>query len=342
MMGMSLLRTLLTDVIKVTPTWYAIIADEATDVANREQFNLSLRWVNEEYETSQDPVGLVTLPNITADAITQVLKDLLIHCDLPISFCRGQAYDRAANMQGIHKGVATPIRRDNPAALPVQCFAHSLNLCLRDAGRKILLLRDALDTVREIGKLIKYSPKRSHLFNQKLVEADSDSVVTVKSLSVTRWTARNSTIEAVLKDYSILMETMAEINSTTHNEHGLKASGILSALEKFDTLFGLKLGYILFATAEEVSKSLQVKNITIQEALSSVNLASVFYRRQRTDEAFNTFYDSEVETAEELVVGEPRLPRSRRPPARMDYSRHPHCFSSPCDYYRQLYFQACD
>ena len=179
----------------------------------------------------------------------QVLKDLLIRCDLSVSLCRGQAYDGASTMQGIQKGVATQIRSENPAALPVHCFAHSLNLCLQDAGRQIPLLRYALDTVREIGKLIKNSPKRSHLFNQKLIEAESESAVTVKSLSITRWTARTSAIEAVIKDYSILMEMMAEFNSTTHDEYGLKAGGIVSALEKFSTLFGLKLGHILFGTA---------------------------------------------------------------------------------------------
>ena len=118
----------------------------------------------------------------------------------------------------------------------------------------LALLRNALDTVREIGKLIKFSPKRSHLFNQKLVEADSDSVVTIKLLCVTRWTARTSAIEAVLKDYPILIETMFKVKSTTHDEYGLKAAGILASLEKFCTLFGLKLGYILFGTAEEVSE----------------------------------------------------------------------------------------
>ena len=49
-----MLRTLLSNIKKVTPSWYGIIADEATDVANREQFKLSLRWVNDEYEVSED------------------------------------------------------------------------------------------------------------------------------------------------------------------------------------------------------------------------------------------------------------------------------------------------
>lgn len=261
-----MLRTLLSNTKKTTPSWYAIIADEATDVANREQLNLTLRWVDDEYAVNEDPVGLFVLPNTTADTITSVIKDLLIRCDMPLSLCRGQAYDGAANMQGKRKGVATQIRAENVAALPVHCFGHSLNLC-----RKIVALRDALDTVREIGKLTKFSPKKSHLFNQNLIKADSESVVTVKSLCITRWTARTSAIEAVLKDYAILLERMSEINSTTHDEYGLKAAGILASLEKFSILFGLKLGYIPFTTAEQVSKSLQGKDVTLQEAKFIIN-----------------------------------------------------------------------
>ena len=146
----------------------------------------------------------------------------------------------------------------------------------------------------------------------------------------------------MIKDYSILMETMAEINSTTHDEYGLKAGGIVSALEKFSTLFGLKLGHILFGTAEEVSKSSQAKDTTLQQALSSINWVSAFYKRQRSDEEFNRFYDNVVETAQQLAIGEPQLPRYRRSPARIDSGSHPHRFSSPRDYHHHLRFKACD
>ena len=240
------------------------------------------------------------------------------------------------------KGVATQIRDSNPAALPVHCFGHCLNLCLQDVGRQVPALRDALDIVREIGKLIKYSPKRSHLFSQKLAEADTDSVVTVKSLCTTRWTARTSAIDAVLKDYSILMETMSEVNATTRDEYGLKAGGILAAMEKFLTLFGLRLGFLLFATAEEVSKGLQAKDTTLQQALASITLASAFYRRQRTEQAFNRFFEDTVTKAQELQIGMPELPRYRRPPARINDGSQPHQFSTPQEYCRQIYYQGCD
>ena len=73
---------------------------------------------------------------------------MLIRCDLPLSRYRGQAYDGAANISGIRTGVSTRIQKETPAALPVHCFAYSLNLCLQDAGRQIVIIRDALGTVK--------------------------------------------------------------------------------------------------------------------------------------------------------------------------------------------------
>ena len=42
---------------------YAIIADEAADVVNRDQLNLFIRWVSDDYVVSEDPVGLYCLPS---------------------------------------------------------------------------------------------------------------------------------------------------------------------------------------------------------------------------------------------------------------------------------------
>ncbi len=98
------------------------------------------------------------------------MKDIFIRCDLPLALCLGQAYDGASAMQGKRKGVATLIRNECcSAALPVHCLAHSLNLCLQIAAGQVPFIRDAIDLVSEIVKLIKYSPKRKQLFSEKLL-----------------------------------------------------------------------------------------------------------------------------------------------------------------------------
>jgi len=80
----------------------------------------------------------------------------------------------------------------------------------------------------------------------------------------------------------------------------MKAGGILETLLKFQTLFGLQLSYLLFGASESLSRSLQVKDLSLQEALSAVNLAKSFYERQRNDQAFKRCYDKAVHKAQEL------------------------------------------
>ena len=94
-----------------------------------------------------------------------MIKDLLTRCNLTFSLCRGQAYDGAANMQGKISGVAARFLSENPAAILVHCFSHSLNLCLQGIGKHVACIRDAIEIVKEVGKLILYSPKRLLLFN---------------------------------------------------------------------------------------------------------------------------------------------------------------------------------
>ena len=69
MIWKSLLCVILENVHKCTSPWYSLIGDKATDVAHREQFNLSIRWVDNNYEIHEDPLGLFCLPNTTADTL---------------------------------------------------------------------------------------------------------------------------------------------------------------------------------------------------------------------------------------------------------------------------------
>ena len=71
---------------------YALMGDEATDVAKREQLNVSVRWVDDAYNIREHPVGLYHLPTTTADIIIIVctgVKDTLVCCMIPLSLCRG-------------------------------------------------------------------------------------------------------------------------------------------------------------------------------------------------------------------------------------------------------------
>ena len=67
-------------------------------------------------------------------------------------------------VMGYINGVATQIQPLEERAILVHCFAHCLNLVLQDSAKKCDSIRNALDIVIEICKLIKQSPKLTVVF----------------------------------------------------------------------------------------------------------------------------------------------------------------------------------
>ena len=79
---------------------YSIMADECTDIANKEQFTIVPRWVDKDLQVHEDFTGLYEVENITADSLVHTIKDVLLRMKLKLSECRGQCYDGALNMSG--------------------------------------------------------------------------------------------------------------------------------------------------------------------------------------------------------------------------------------------------
>ena len=334
----SVLTNIIADIRKVH--WFSIIADEATDVSNKEQLTVCIRWVDDDFCIYEDPIELIQLPKTDAETITRELKSCLGKHVLPIAQCRGQAYDGASNMSGHLNGVAARIEKDVPAALYLHCFAHCTNLCLQTVGRKCVVVRDALDLVMEISQLIRFSPKRSTLFSDVQKELGACSV-SLKPLCPTRWTVRTAAISAVLSNYSNLLAALEQINAETHDDYGRKAGGYLAQMDKFSTFFGLKLAHLIFSGTEQLSLTLQGKDTTIQEAVNATELAVKYLTRLRSDSTFVDFYSKTVEEAKELT-SDPVLPRYRRPPHRIDDGEAPVLFSDPKSYFKQQYFEILD
>ena len=59
LMGQTVLRNIIAQI--KTSMWFALIADEASNISHNEHMCISIRWVNNQYEISEDPLGLVQL-----------------------------------------------------------------------------------------------------------------------------------------------------------------------------------------------------------------------------------------------------------------------------------------
>ena len=108
--------------------FFSIIADEGTDMSNKEQLPFCLRSVDENLNAFEDFIGFYQLENIKSDTIGHVIRDILIRMNLSLSNCRGQTYDGASNMMGKKSGVSTQILAEQPKAVAIHCQGNSLSL----------------------------------------------------------------------------------------------------------------------------------------------------------------------------------------------------------------------
>ena len=77
--GQSILRKLLLKIKDgLGPAWFSVIADEATDVASNEQMSVAICWVSDSYDIQEDPVGFFKVPNMAAENLFTIIKDILI------------------------------------------------------------------------------------------------------------------------------------------------------------------------------------------------------------------------------------------------------------------------
>jgi len=201
--------------------FYTIMVDEATDCSNQEQVVLVLQWVDDTLTVHEDFIGLYNVPSISAHTLTCVIKT---PCNV---------YDGASNMSGVKTGVAKQLLDEEKRAIFTHCYGHALNLACNDAVKGCKVLKDSLETTREITKLIKFSPKREILFRNFKQELAPD-VPGIRVLCPTRWTVRGESLGSVIANYAALQETFEEsIDTVTDTEVKSRLIGVSAQMNSY-------------------------------------------------------------------------------------------------------------
>ena len=96
-------------------------------------------------------------------------------------------------------------------ALFIHCMVHSLNLGVKDAIQGIRVIKDAIDNCHETNKLVKGSPKKENIF--KGIQLDDESDIKknkLRTMCPTRFTVRGDAMDAILKNYSEIQQSLDE------------------------------------------------------------------------------------------------------------------------------------
>ena len=182
---------------RIQSSFFTVMIDEATDIANFEQVVIVFRCVGSALSVHEEVVGFYKTESLQATALVKIIKDTLLHFNLKFEPCRGQCYDEASVMSGIRNGVAKHISDIDPRAVFTHCYGHALNVAVSGTVKQSKILTSSLETVNKISKLIKNSPKRDAIF-QKLKQDLTPETVGIRILCPTRWTVRAASLQSVL------------------------------------------------------------------------------------------------------------------------------------------------
>lgn len=105
----------------------------------------------------------------------------------------------------------------------------------------------------------------------------------------------------------------------------------------------MSLGYEILRHTDNLSRTLQKKDLSAAEGQHITELFLTNLREMRNEDSFDTFWESLNRKLDDLDVSEPKLPRCRKMPKRFETGNAPPEFAtSEKELYRQMYYEALD
>ena len=138
-----------------------------------------------------------------------------------------QTYDGASNMIGCYNGLQAIIKEKvGKHILYVHCYAHSLNLVLKDTVSGEGLVHELFEKLESLHNLVNRTTKVHQDFENVQKEMGLDPL-SVKRLNTVRWNSRELCLKVFLQRYDPLIRTVTTL-STVRKGRSVKASMELS------------------------------------------------------------------------------------------------------------------
>ena len=166
--------------------FFSILADEASDISNKEQLSLVLRFVDENNEIREEFICFLHCDSgLSGESLAKLIMDKTHELGLSMDKCRGQGYDGAGSMVGRVKGVAARISAIYKFAVYTHCFSHALNLSVMRIIN-VKYVKEMFDNCKVISKFFNNSPKRYELFSTILKQTVPDATISTKLITLCR------------------------------------------------------------------------------------------------------------------------------------------------------------
>ena len=121
---------------------------------------------------------------------------------------------------------------------------------------------------------------------------------------------------------------------------------VMTVMKTFDLIFCCCLGERILKQKDNLSKTLQRKDISAAEGQSLESQVVTVMKKSRNSEMYELFWERVLKRQTQLDVLTPKLPRKRKMPKYFQNSSNPQdtylFHDTPKDRYREIYFEAFD
>ena len=261
----------LVEKINAAPFW-SVILDSTSDITRVDQLSVVVRWVqvkDEECTVIESFLGFVKIVDSKAEGIASTAKNFLEGIGLSFSQIRGQGYDGANVMSGIHAGVQRLIKDmvDNPVPF-VHCGCHNLNLVIKDSVDSVSDNENFFAILREVfsffgSSLNRWAELRFH---------SNPGSLTLKKLCVTRWTSRIDSVRAVRDRYPHIMRVLTNLSLTSKNKKERDDANCLKKkIDSFEFILFIVIWERILRAINAASRELQSPNLDLSVASRMLN-----------------------------------------------------------------------
>lgn len=301
--------------VKKVP-WFTIIADEVTDLANREQLSLVIRYVHpDDNLVREDFLTFLECDNgITGSCLAEKILGFLRDCDLDLTKLRGQAYDGAGNMSGRTRGAAAIVTSQYPLALYLHCASHCLNLAVVKS-LEVSSIRNMMGILGRVFSYFAAHPKRQRILEKSIDETQPGSAVhKLKDLCRTRWVQRLDALNLFQSLHPSIVACMENICTGGTTEWSADsvtdARTLLLAISTTDFLSALVIANAGLKYIQALTSSLQAEAKDIVEAVGEIgNVISALKDVRKDIHVHHSQWFNTIEKLCQNIGIQPSLPR---------------------------------
>ena len=297
--------------------FYSILADEASDISNKEQLSLVIRFVDESNEIREEFLKFVECSEgLSGEGLCKVLLETLAGFSIDVMDCRGQGYDGASAVSSVVKGLSGRILSLNEKALYTHCHSHRLNLAV-SSPCSVQCVRNVMLQIIEVSYFFNFSPVRQRIFERYVEEfhnnrQSSSSKKKLHNPCRTRWVQRITSMEDFqnlfvpvvhcLEDMSLNIVDKTKCNPDTV----AKAGSFSKLIASFDFIVTLVVARNILSMTLPVTKLLQGSDLDIFDGIHLIESLKSLCSKVRTeiDEYHQKWYTEAIGLAQSVQVEE--------------------------------------